>query len=309
MQVFARSAIGSHSVGVEWPEFLGTVQIGESFVIETERFNAVNGPIRIAEIAASEAIAVHIEAIEMVGPFEAPADVRDAASEPVELEYEEGCFYFPRNFRIEARPTVGNLGVLPMPTDEILALSRRFQRNGGAGWRQLMNAPRGKHCHQDCPWMATGSVLHIKSQVEGVGLCIGDVHGYQPAGQIAFSGIEVSASVQVRVERSEGWLVDWPLIETADEIMVYSSHAALEGDAGRDYDRVVRQAYRSLEAVVADRTGCSEREAGSIVAAAVDIRNCVVSGVLPGHAPGIGGDASGDIAVVAALAKDTLRGR
>ena len=157
--------------------------------------------------------------------------------------------------------------------------------------------------------MAIGSALHIKSQIEGVGLCIGDVHGYQPAGQIAFSGIEVSASVQLRVERSEGWLVDWPLIETADEIMVYSSYAALDRDERGSYDQVVRQAYQSLEALVADRTGCSQREAGSIVASAVDIRNCVVSGVLPGYAPGIEGDASGDIAVVAALAKDSLRGR
>jgi amidase len=309
MQVFDRSAIGSHAVGAEWPDLLGTVQVGETFVVETERFNAVNGPIHVDGILAGDDIAIHVEQIEMVGPFEAPVDARDADAEPVELDYEDGCFYFPRHFRVQARPTVGNLGVLPAPSEEILALSRRFQKNGGAGWRQLMNAPRGRHCHQDCPWMTTGSVLHIKAQTDGAGLCVGDVHGYQPAGQMAFAGIEVSAAVHLRVERSKGWLVDWPLIETEDEIMVYSSYASLQGAPRSSYDDVVRQAYRSLQAIVADRTGCDAHEASAIVAAAVDIRNCVVSGMLPGYDPGIAGDPAGDIAVVAAISKDSLSGR
>ena len=103
--------------------------------------------------------------------------------------------------------------------------------------------------------------------------------------------------------------MDWPLIETDSEIMVYSSYAALGAESEGSYDEVVWQAYRSLQAVVADRAGCTQKEASAIVAAAVDIRNCVVSGVLPGYAPGMEGDASEDIAVVAALAKDSLVGR
>ena len=189
-----------------------------------------------------------------------------------------------------------------------MALSRRFVQEG-PGWRQLMNAPRGRHCHQDCPWLARGAILHIKAQVDGAGVCIADVHGYQPAGELAFAGIEVAANVQLRVERSRGWLVDWPLIETADEIMVFASYAAVQGEPHTTYDQVVRQAYRAMREVVKARVGCTDKEANDIAAAAVDIRNCAIYGPAQGYDPGVDGDHPGAIAAVAAVAKDIFRGR
>ena len=54
MKVFKRENIKTHCVGQEWPEFLGSVQLGESFIIETEQYNLVNGPIAIREIKAGE---------------------------------------------------------------------------------------------------------------------------------------------------------------------------------------------------------------------------------------------------------------
>ena len=72
MQIFTRDLIETHSAGVEWPEFLGSVHLGESFVVETERFNRVNGPIAVQGIKAGDNIAVHIEAIEIHPPFLSP---------------------------------------------------------------------------------------------------------------------------------------------------------------------------------------------------------------------------------------------
>ena len=69
MHVFPRSAIGSHCVGAQWPDFLGSVRLGESFVIEIERSKPVNGPVRIEGVKAGDAIAIQIEEIEMVGEF------------------------------------------------------------------------------------------------------------------------------------------------------------------------------------------------------------------------------------------------
>jgi len=37
MKVFKREKIQTHCVGQEWPEYLGSVQLGESFIIETEQ--------------------------------------------------------------------------------------------------------------------------------------------------------------------------------------------------------------------------------------------------------------------------------
>jgi acetamidase/formamidase len=285
MQVFPRSAIESHAVGAAWPEFLGSVQLGESFVIETERYKPVNGPIRIEGVAAGDALAVQIEAIEMVGPYEALTQERGEEPQRVALELrDDGCFYFPRNFRLEARPTIGNIGVLPQPSERVLADARRAAGDGsGLGWRALMTAPQGDHCHSDCPWLAAGATIHLKARVDGAGLCLSDAHGYQPSGRLAYAGIDVSANVQVRVLRSEGWLVKWPLIETADEVMVLVSTAHTKAGMDARYEEVAEAGYRALREVVAARMGCSEREADQIVATGVDIRNCALLGL--GAAP------------------------
>ncbi len=305
MQRFPRSAIHTHCVGAVWPEFLGEVKLGESFIIETERYNAVNGPIRIDGIRAGDALAIVIEGIEMVGPFEA-RQVGQEQEQPIPLDFQENCFYFPRHFRLKANPTVGNIGMLPKPTEEVLAYARRAQKEGpGWGWRQVMNAPRGRHCHQDCPWLTVGSVLHLEAQVDGAGLCVADVHGYQPQGTMAYASIEVAANVQLRVERSQGWLTNWPVIETQDEVMVLVSHSSiLEPGPRPSSDTVAREAYEALRDIVAARVGCSPREAANIVATAMDLRQCATYGLEEGY--DLQAEGGWEIALVAALPKDSF---
>jgi acetamidase/formamidase len=310
MQVFERSLLKTHCVGAEWPDFLGRVELGESFIIETESDNP-NGPISVAGILASDDIAVHIEKIEMVGPFLAPngGPFVEGMGPPVPLEYRDGWFYWPEHFLLRAQPSVGNVAVLPAPTEEVLEAAREFNVGGHRwkneqGWRRIVRAPRYKHCHQDCRYVVDGSIVHLKAQVDGAGLCMDDVHGYIGEGELSFSGIEVAARVQVRVERSTGWLVDWPLIETPDEIMVHCSYTSTY--AGRPqlkYVDVVREAYRALREVVAARIGGSIEEANSIVATAADLRNCALYGLGEGYIPQDKDKPPYDIAVVAALPK------
>jgi acetamidase/formamidase len=193
---------------------------------------------------------------------------------------------------------VGNVAVLPRLTPELTALLRR--PHGLPGWRRLVNDPRGKHCHQDCPWTTAGSVVRMKAQVDGGGVCVADVHAYVGAGELAFDGVGAAASVRLRVERSDGWLVDWPLIETEDEIMVCVS--------GERYVPIVREAFLALREVVAARAGCSVEEANALVATAIDLRNCAIYGLGDGYLPGTEGQPSGDLAVVAAIPRDVFVG-
>ena len=173
----------------------------------------------------------------------------------------------------------------------------------------MVNDPRGKHCHQDCRYLAAGSIIHLKAQVDGAGLCLADVHGYIGQGEMAFAGIEVQARVRVRVERSAGWHVDWPLIETEEEIMVFCSDAEIqESGVDREYVDVVRKAYEEMRKVVAERIGGSIGDANPIVAAALDIRNCALYGLGNfSQKDGKDADASdGDIAVVGAMHKSVF---
>lgn len=311
MQVFPRSSIREHCIADEWPEFLGEVALGESFVIETERFNAANGPIAVREVLTGDTLAVHIERIDLLGPFEAPngGPFIEGLGPPVPLGLREDYFYFPKHFRLKTNPSIGNIAILPRPDDNMLALSRRSLAPNSPyrdfrGWRRLVNDPRGRHCHQDCPWACAGTTVHLKAQVEYAGVCAADVHGYLGQGEMAFAGIEVAADVQLRIERSTEWLVDWPLVETVDEIMVCCSQTDTFHERGRNrYVDVVREAYRALREVVAAKVGASIREANAIVASAADIRNCALYG-LQGFVPDDKRPGDGDIAVVAALPKD-----
>lgn len=280
MQVFDREAIGTHCVGQAWPDFLGAVEVGESFIIETEQFNLVNGPIAVRGIKAGEAIAVHIEHIEMLPPYHAPngGPFFEGMGDLQPLDYRDGYFYFPQHFRLKANPSIGNVAVLPEPTEAVMQIinTDHLER----GWRRIVNDPRTKHCHQDSRWLTAGTTIHLKAQVDEAGICLADVHGYIGQGELAFAGIEVAARVQLRVERSIGWLVDWPLIETDDEIMVCCSDTNIMHNTTDDqFVDVVRRAYWALREVVAARIGGTINDANPIVATAADLRPCALYGL------------------------------
>jgi acetamidase/formamidase len=310
VQTFRRQLTKSHCVGAAWPEFVGSVQLGESFIIETE-CDDPNGPVAIDGVNAGDAIAVHIERIEMEGPFFAPngGPFVEGMGEPVPLVLRAGWFNWPGGYRLKARPSVGNIAVLPEAIKPVRDAIREYNMDGRTwpnpkGWRRVVREPRGKHCHQDCWALGEGAVLHIKAQVHAGGLCLDDVHGYISEGELSFSAIEVRARVQLRVERSVGWLVDWPIIETADEILVFSSFTSTYASGARlKYVDVVREAYRSLRNVVAARTGGSIEDANSICATAADIKNCALYGLGDGYIPADAERTPYDIAVVARLPK------
>jgi len=247
--------------------------------METER--DANGPIAVSGVKAGEAIAVHIEKIEILPPFESPngGPFFEGMGPGVPLEYEDGCFIYPRYFKLKANPSVGNVAVLPERTEFMLNWARN-DPNREWRWRRVVNDFRGKHSHQDCQFLTAGSTIHLKAQVEEAGLCLADAHAYIGQGEMAFAGIEVLADVQVRVEPSKGWLVDWPLIETEDEIMLFCSDTNyLNGTKDQRYVDVVREAYRAMRQVVAAKIGGTIEDANPIVAAALDIRNCAIYGL------------------------------
>lgn len=280
MKVFKREHIQSHCVAETWPSFLGEADLGESFIIETERSNDANGPIAIAEVEAGDPITVHVEGIEIFPPYLAPngGPFFEGMGEGQPLSFSDGYFYFPKHFRLKAKPSIGNIAVLPEPTERMRRMAQTDHLN--RGWRRIVNDPRGKHGHQDSSYLGVGARLHLRAQVDRAGLCAADVHAYIGQGEVAFAGIEAKASLQLRVERSTGGRVDWPLVETEDEIMLCCSDLnLLEETDDQRYVDVVREAYRAMREVVADRIGDSIYAANPIVATALDIRNCAIYGL------------------------------
>ena len=88
MQVFPREFVRSHCVGALWPEFLGRVEMGESFLIETESCDP-NGPIEIAGVKAGDDIAIHRASQFHCGDGRRPAQLRSVRPEGVHQPGEE----------------------------------------------------------------------------------------------------------------------------------------------------------------------------------------------------------------------------
>lgn len=281
MKTFERKLIQEHETqkGDLEPSFLGSVRIGESFIIETENSNDVNGPIFVEDIKAKDDIAIHIESIEIVEPVMAANGGPIVGLPGFELEYRDGWLYFPDHFRVKPRPALGNVAILPELSDELFgwAKQRGFEF---ANWRRYMNDPRGKHCHQDCADLGPETIIHMKSQVDGAGVCMGDFHVYMGQGETGFNGISSAANIQVRVELSQQWLIDWPLIETGKEVMICVS--------GSPYRDVVIEAFDACRKVVAHQANCSIEEANALVASVMDVRNGAIYGLdgYPGSKPG-----------------------
>ena len=281
------------------PDFIGSVELDESFIIETANTNDANGPVHIEGVNAGDAITVEIEAIEIVGPVMAPNGGPLDGFGGFELEMRDGYLYFPEHFRIRPRPTLGNVAVMPSPKE----IERLFEWAAGSGytpkrWRQLVNDPRGKHCHQDCPFLGPNARIHMIAQVDGAGLCMADFHAYMGEGEMAFNGVSSSANVTVRVTRCADWPVDWPIIETPDEVMVVRT--------GRDYVQVVREAFRGCRDLVEQKTGCSTYLANSLVASAMDLRNSAIYGLGNGYFEDRPDEPSRDLSVVGVLPKDVF---
>ncbi len=59
MQRFERESIEMHCNGDIWPTFLGSVEIGEFFIIETAEVGPT-GPIEVKGILKRDNISIHI---------------------------------------------------------------------------------------------------------------------------------------------------------------------------------------------------------------------------------------------------------
>ncbi len=148
------------------------------------------------------------------------------------------------------------------------------------GWRRVIRDTRGKHCHQDCSFLKDGSIIHLQCNVDGVGICGDDLHAYISEGELAFAGIEVNGSVQLRIERCSEWYVDWPIIETKEEIFVICSYAVMNVRQPKmTYTDYVKAAYKSMREIISKKVNCSIQDANSIVATASGIRNCALYGM------------------------------
>ena len=232
---------------------IGTVQPGEVFAVESvegysgyfrspEDFNAesyaaaeahkwaVVGPISVAGAQPGGAVAVRIHDVEIttpgvvtyggysrdVDPYEWWNDETAADVYPIE----DGFVLFDERTRLPARPLIGCLAVQPEEGEVHASLQGRFGGN------------------LDCRELRAGATMILPVAHADAGLYFGDCKALMGDSEIVGPpevGALVTASA-MPLERPSS--LEWPRIETAEELITVVSGRPLEWSA--------RQAFREL---------------------------------------------------------------
>jgi len=167
------------------------------------------GPIFVRGAAPGEALAVHIEEIELVGlphahcggPLSGHFPLR-----PQAFPIADGQCALTRDLRIPLRPMVGDIYTTPAGPEPV-----GFDHGG----------------NMDCTEVRPGNTLFLPVYHEGGLLVLGDVHAFQGDGEIAGEGGECAADVTITVGIDRRYRHPRPLVETPDSLITLAGRGDL----------------------------------------------------------------------------------
>jgi acetamidase/formamidase len=263
---------------------IGTVQPGEMFQVESvegysgyfrspEDFNeesyaaaeahkwAVVGPISINGAKAGDAVAVTIHDVEVTTPGVVTYGAYSRDTDPYEwwddetaadvYPIENGLLHFDEHTSLPTRPLIGCLAVQPAEGEVNASLQGRYGGN------------------LDCRELRAGATLILPVARDGAGLYFGDCKALMGDSEIVGPpevGALVTASAKP-IPRPPS--LEWPRIETADELMTIVSGKPLESAA--------RQALRELLNWVCDDFDLPRAKAALLLAMVAHARIAQVS--------------------------------
>lgn len=119
-----------------------------------------------------------------------------------------------REISFPAKPFIGTIGVAP-PTESISTITPH--KHGG---------------NMDVADVCKGNRLYLPVGVDGALFAAGDVHARQGDGEICGTAVEIPAVLTFKFDVIRGKSIEWPRIESPEEIMTAASARPLE-DAAR----------------------------------------------------------------------------
>jgi len=209
----------------------------------------VTGPIAVAGARAGGAVAVTIHAVEITTPgivvygsfsAEDPLAWWDDESACDAYEVRDGLVRFDERTSLPVRPLVGCLAATPAEGEVHARLQGRYGGN------------------VDCTAIGPGATVTLPVAHDGAGLYFGDTKALMGDGEVV-QPPEVGALITASARPLEcPPTLEWPRVETAEELMTLVSGAPLEWCA--------RQAYRELLAWVESEYEIPRRKAALLLA-------------------------------------------
>jgi amidase len=213
---------------------VATVAAGETVLVETRtafgdaelihgqevvgpepgRADPLTGPIFVTGAEVGDALAVHIERIELVGeqvigPIRGVSALEWGALPVDILQVHDGHLRVGR-LSLPLRPMVGCIAVAPASHT---TPSTSVGDHGG---------------NLDTRHIAPGSTVLLPVFEAGAGLVLGDCHALQGDGEMTGTPPETDAEVTIRIEVIKGMALQRPRVLTADRYMTLASAETLE---------------------------------------------------------------------------------
>jgi len=134
----------------------------------------------------------------------------------------DGMLTYNERLSFPWRPFMGTIGTAP----EIEALSALTPLDHGG--------------NMDVPDIRPGNTVYLPVRVPGALFFTGDCHGGQGQGELCGVALEISAKVTVRFELIKRKKLDWPRIESPDELMCVGSARPMEDAARIAYGELIK---------------------------------------------------------------------
>ena len=220
--------------------------------------NPVTGPIHVEGAEPGDTLVVEIISIETedlgitatvpgFGVLEGWLTQTPSLSKFSEVK--DGTVVFPLSkggsIRIPVRPMIGTIGVAPA-TESVMTVTP--SRHGG---------------NLDTRYATAGNRIHLPVNVKGALFALGDLHAAMGDGEVCGTGVEVPGLVRVKFELLKGRKIEWPRIESAEEIMTVCSARPLEDAA--------KLAVRELLRWLVTDFGLEEYDAYMLLSVAGDV--------------------------------------
>ncbi len=125
------------------------------------------------------------------------------------------------NVKLPYKPMIGSIGTAPATATPT---SGEAGKHGG---------------NMDIKEVTENSILYLPIFVEGALLHIGDVHARQGDGELSGTGLEMPASIKIRITLLKNNPIEWPRIENSEEIMAICTGLPMEISAEKAYAELI----------------------------------------------------------------------
>ena len=229
--------------------------------VDTSKFDAAVGPIRVEGAAPGDTLCVEILDICLAdhGVMVTTKGLGlfgERITEPNTkiISIEDGCAVFSDKLRLPLTPMVGVLGVQP------------------AEGKYRCTVPGAFGGNMDTKELKVGTKVYLPVFLEGAGLAAADIHACMGDGELSGTGLEIAGRIQLKVTVLKGKKIERPVLETEEAIYTIATDETMES--------AMKTACSDMVALLQSRLDLNFPDAYRLLSATCDIRiSQVVNGV------------------------------